>query len=45
MNKRLLLLALIFMALNNGFAQKAYFQQAVNYKINVSLDDKKHKLR
>ncbi len=29
----------------SGFAQDPYWQQEVNYKINVTLDDKKHTLR
>ena len=33
---------LIFACVNTVFAQKTYFQQQVNYKINVTLDDEKH---
>jgi hypothetical protein len=36
------LLLFSFLFLGKNMAQKAYFQQEVNYKIAVSLDDKKH---
>lgn len=41
MMKKLLLFALLTSAFTNLFAQK-YFQQEVNYRINVTLDDVAH---
>lgn len=40
-----LLLVLIVFSLSPIYAQKTYFQQSVDYKIEVSLDDKSHILR
>jgi hypothetical protein len=37
---------ILFLAFASSlFAQKEYFQQQVNYKINVNLDDKKHNIK
>jgi hypothetical protein len=44
MKKIYILLLLAGFSINIANAQKAYFQQEVNYKINVSLDDVKHEL-
>jgi hypothetical protein len=42
-NYFLLLISLFLIQKTN--AQKAYFQQEANYKINATLDDKKHQLK
>ena len=41
--KNYLTLAISFLFLGNLFSQ-SYWQQEVNYKIDVKLDDKKHEL-
>ena len=42
--KKLILSISAVLATSLSFAQKAYFQQEVNYKIDVRLDDKNHVL-
>ncbi|HFA48759.1 MAG TPA: M1 family peptidase [Bacteroidetes bacterium] len=42
MRTKVLLSLLLFFATNIGAQENAYFQQHVDYKINVSLDDEKH---
>jgi Peptidase family M1 domain len=44
MIKKTLFLAFYFIG-STLFAQKSYFQQEVNYKIKVSLDDEKHSVK
>lgn len=42
--KRLILLLTVCYSLHHASAQKPYWQQQVNYEINVSLNDAKHSL-
>ncbi len=42
--KKNVLILLSILIVSSLYAQKDYFQQNVNYKINVTLDDKKHEL-
>ena len=39
-----LIFSLLFLIASTGTSQTDYFQQAVNYKIDVTLDDQKHEL-
>jgi len=45
MKKIYWILGLLFLIISVGTAQSDYFQQAVNYKIEATLDDQKHELR
>ena len=44
MKKVYWIFSLLFLTASSGMAQTDYFQQEVNYKIEVTLDDQKHEL-